>query len=192
MFKTIGTLVIKEIKGANGKFCVGELSVPEGDFKVKEPILDQFEEGKYEGEFLIDRLFLSSYVWRGKSTTDIRAKLIDISLSGAEEGKQAETPSEPDPISTEPQQQRSTQNDDEPKPAVVIADDAPQDQKFLELRDLFGMELATIVWDSKPVKLDPSVDRLVFRRQRDILKDLGYGFDATTQEWAMKVKEDVI
>ena len=191
MFKTIGTLVIKEIKGANGKFCVGELSVPEGDFKVKEPILDQFEEGKYEGEFLIDRLYLSSYVWRGKSTTDIRAKVIDISLSGVEEGKQAEAPSEPDPISTEPQQQRSTQNDDVPKPAVVIADDAPQDQKFLELRDLFGIELATLVWDRNPVKLDVTVDRLVFRRQRDLLKDLGYGFDATTQEWVMKVKEGV-
>ncbi|MHB8914974.1 MAG: DUF3275 family protein [Thiobacillus sp.] len=191
MFKTIGTLVIKEIKGANGKFCVGDLSVPEGDFKVKEPILDQFEEGRYEGEFLIDRLYLSSYVWRGKSTTDIRAKLIDISLSGVEEGKQTETPSEPDPISTEPQQQRSTQNDDVPKPAVVIADDAPQDQKFLELRDLFGIELATLVWDRNPVKLDVTVDRLVFRRQRDLLKDLGYGFDATTQEWVMKVKEGV-
>lgn len=189
MFKTIGTLVIKEIKGANGKFCVGDLSVPEGDFKVKEPILDQFEEGRYEGEFVIDRLYLSSYVWRGKSTTDIRAKLIDISLSGVEEGKQTETPSEPDPISTEPQQQRSTQNDDVPKPAVVIADDAPQDQKFLELRDLFGIELATLVWDRNPVKLDVTVDRLVFRRQRDLLKDLGYGFDATTQEWVMKVKE---
>ena len=35
-----GTLVIKEIKGANGKFCVGDLNTPLGEFKVKEPILD--------------------------------------------------------------------------------------------------------------------------------------------------------
>ena len=190
MFKTSGILVIKEIKGANGKFCVGDLTVPEGDFKVKEPILDQFEEGRYEGEFVVDRLYLSSYVWRGKSTTDIRAKLIDINLSGVEEGKQAETQSEPDPIATEPQHQHAADKDDVPKPAVVISDEAPQDQKFGELVELFGMELATLVWDSKPVKLDPTVDRVVFRRQRDSLKEMGYGFDATTQGWVIKVKEE--
>lgn len=189
MFKTSGTLVIKEIKGANGKFCVGDLSVPEGDFKVKEPILDQFEEGRYEGEFMVDRLYLSSYVWRGKSTTDIRAKLVDINLSGVEEGKQAETPSEPDPIATEPQQQHATEKHDAPKLAVVVPDDAPQDQKYVELLELFGTELATLVWDCKPVKLDPTVDRFVFRRQRDSLKDMGYGFDA--KGWVIKVKEEV-
>lgn len=190
MFKTSGTLVIKEIKGANGKFCVGDLSVPEGDFKVKEPILDQFEEGRYEGEFVVDRLYLSSYVWRGKSTTDIRAKLVDINLSGVEEGKQAETPSEPDPIAIEPQQQHAAEKHDAPRPAVVVPDDAPQDQKYVVLLELFGSELARLVWDSKPVKLDPTVDRVVFRRQRDSLKDLGYGFDATTQEWVIKEKEE--
>jgi hypothetical protein len=182
MFKTTGILVIKEIKGANGKFCVGDLSVPEGDFKIKEPILDQFEEGRYEGEFMVDRLYLSSYVWRGKSTTDIRAKLVDLNLFGVEEGRQAETPSEPDPIATESQQLHPTEKDDVPKPAVVISDDSPQDQKFVELLELFGIELATLVWDSKPIKL--------FRRQRDSLKDLGYGFDATTQGWVIKVKEE--
>lgn len=34
----------KEIKGANGKFCVGDFNTPLGEFKVKEPILDQFEQ----------------------------------------------------------------------------------------------------------------------------------------------------
>ena len=70
-----GTLVIKEIKGANGKFCVGDLTTPIGEFKVKESILDQFSEGRYEGEFLVENFYLSSYIWRGKSTTDIRAKV---------------------------------------------------------------------------------------------------------------------
>jgi hypothetical protein len=42
-----GTLVIKEIKGANGKFCVGDLTTPIGEFKVKESILDQFS-SRYE------------------------------------------------------------------------------------------------------------------------------------------------
>lgn len=190
MFKTIGTLIIKEIKGANGKFCVGDLSVPEGNFKVKEPILDQFDEGRYDGEFLIDRLYLNSYVWRGNCTTAIQAKVVEINLSGGVEGKQVEMPSEPDPIATEPQLRNVAEKHDDPKPAVVVPDDAPQDQKFGELLELFGIELATLVWDNQPVKLDPTVDRVVFRRQRDALKDMGYGFDATTQGWVIKVNAE--
>lgn len=186
MIKLTGTLVIKEIKGANGRFCVGDLTTPEGDFKVKEPILDQFEEGRYEGEFIIDRFYLSSYVWRGKSTTDIRAKVVDFNLAEAEEGKQEETPSEPDPISTEPKSFSTLTVHDTPIPAVVVPEDAPQDQKYVELLELFGAELAALVWDGKSIKLDPTVDRSVFRRQRDYLKGLGYGFDSMSQSWAKK------
>jgi len=187
MIKLNGTLVIKEIKGANGRFCVGDLTTPEGDFKVKDPILDQFEEGRYEGEFIIDRFYLSSYVWRGKSTTDIRAKVVDINLSEVAEGKQEECQSEPDPIATDLKAHSDSCIPDAPIPAVVVPEDVPHDAKYVELLELLGAELATLVLDGKSVKLDPTVDRAVFRRQRDLLKELGYGFDAKAQEWLMKV-----
>ena len=86
MITVNGVLTVKQISGANGKFCTGDLNTSIGEFKVKEAILDQFEEGRYEGEFVIERFYLSSYVWRGKSTTDIRAKVTDIRLDNAEEG----------------------------------------------------------------------------------------------------------
>lgn len=186
MIKLSGTLVIKEINGAKGKFCVGDLTTPEGDFKVKEPILDQFAEGRYEGEFSIERFYLSSYVWRGKSTTDIRAVLVDINLSDAVEGEQEATPSEPDPIMTDTRQAPLPVEAAAPVPAAVLSEDEPQDPKYREMLELLGGELADLAWNGQPIKLDPTVDRAVFRSQRDMLKTLGYAFDAKEQQWHMK------
>ncbi len=184
MIRISGTLVVKEIKGANGRFCVGDLSTPEGDFKVKEPILDQFEEGRYEGEFVVERFYLSSYVWRGKSTTDIRAKVTEISLDIVDEGTVAESQSEPDPLTTDratssvPAQPAAT-----PVAAPVLDQPEALDPAVLELSEVFGRELASLVAKREEVKLDPTVDRGQFRIQRDKLKELGYRFDAKTQAW---------
>ena len=182
-----GTLIVKEIKGASGRFCVGDLICSLGEFKVKEPILDQFEEGKYQGDFLIERFYLNSYVWRGKSTTDIRAKVMEVFLDTAEEGKVEEVQTEPDPISTEP----ASVSGDAPVQAVVVSVVAPDDGVVLnpECQDLlntFGVELGSQVFDGKEVKLDPTVDRALFRIQRDKLKAIGYAFDAKSQAWQMK------
>lgn len=46
-----GNLVIKEVKGANGKFCVSDLQTERGLFKVRELGLDQLAE-------LAERAFL--------------------------------------------------------------------------------------------------------------------------------------
>ena len=185
--RTSGTLVIKEIKGANGKFCVGDLNTPLGEFKVKEPILDQFQEGRYEGEFLIERFYLSSYVWRGKSTTDIRAKVQDIFLDTVDEGKVEETQSEPDPIATEPSAAPTqAASPDAPVPAVTVSEEGSLDPVYQALLELFGVDLAVLVRDNEAVKLDPTVDRALFRSQRDRLKEIGYVFDAKSQVWLKK------
>ena len=184
-----GTLVIKEIKGANGKFCVGDLTTPIGEFKVKEPILDQFSEGRYEGEFLVENFYLSSYIWRGKSTTDIRAKVMEIFLDTVDEGKIEDVPTEPDPIATESTAAANQAGpSDIPVPAALVQEHENQDPVFQELLELFGADLADLVWVSKDVKLDPTVDRAVFRSQRDRLKEMGYVFDAKSQGWSRKEK----
>ena len=38
-------------------FCVGDLETEIGDFRVKDAILDQFDEGLYEGQFCIQQIF---------------------------------------------------------------------------------------------------------------------------------------
>ena len=194
--KVAGTLSIKAINGANGRFCVGDLNTPIGEFKVKDPILDQFEEGRYEGEFVIERFFLSSYVWRGKSTTDIRAQVSDIFLDTADEGAIDPVQSEPDPLVTDARQTAVrheptthaatiptiTTMPAEPVSATVI-DQNEQDEGTQQCRKLFGSDLAPAVLDGQDVKLDPTVDRNQFREQRDALKAMGYVFDAKTQIW---------
>lgn len=50
---------------------------------------------------------------------------------------------------------------------------------------LFGEELQQQLALQASIKLDPTVDRITFRAQRDRLKQLGYSFDAKSQTWAV-------
>lgn len=56
-----------------------------------------------------------------------------------------------------------------------------------ELLEVFGAELTELIKARQPVKLDPSVDRALFRSQRDWLgKRLNYSFRAASQTWHVK------
>ncbi len=48
-----GQLAIKTIHGRNGDFNVGRLATSIGEFVVKNAELDQYREGKYDGDFVI-------------------------------------------------------------------------------------------------------------------------------------------
>lgn len=182
--KLSGTLVIKVITGRNGQFSVGDLLTPEGEFKVKDSILDQFEEGRYEGDFIVDRFYMSSYVSRGKSTTEIRAQVSDISLSEAIEGEQEASPSEPDPIVTDVQHVQHADSSAIVPAAVLLNDEVQQDTQKDELIEVLGIELAELARNSMPIKLDPLGDRTLFRRQIRLLKErLGYEFISKEQTW---------
>lgn len=195
MIRISGILNVKSIKGTRGAFSVGELTTPVGSFKVKDQILDQFSEGSYEGEFLVANIYPASYVHYGKVITEIRAKLAEIILPEGEEKPLPEqsVPQEPDPVE-EGQAVVSG-----PAPAVVDqAAEGPGDAAAVEIpagtltaeqaKDLalFGAELYGAVTRQEAVKLDPTVDRLQFRAQRDRLKGLGYRFDAARQAWGQE------
>lgn len=187
--KVSGTLIIKEVGGVNGKFCVGDLSTSIGEFKVKEAILDQFSEGQYTGEFLIDNFYLHSYAWRGKLMTEIRAKLADIYLDTADEGKVPEDQqAEPDPLNESGQEASQSNLKQEVEKSGVSSNHDASDlnPEFVELAKLFGDELTLKILADEAVKLDPTVDRGLFREQRDLLKKLGYQFEAMTQSWIKK------
>jgi hypothetical protein len=71
---------------------------------------------------------------------------------------------------------------------VVVVTPAGQvdvDPALEALVKLFGAELGAKVWKREGIKLDPTVDRGLFREQRDRLKELGYRFDAKAQAWAV-------
>ncbi len=56
-----GQLTLRTIRGKNGPFTVGRLTTPIGEFAIKDAELEQYPEGKYDGEFVIRYIFAKSY-----------------------------------------------------------------------------------------------------------------------------------
>lgn len=187
-----GKLRIKRINGSNGPFCVGDLETEIGEFRVKDTILDQFDEGLYAGQFWIQHIYPWSYSAYGRMVIEIRAKLADLQIAGQQRvGAVAPEPQEPDPaketppapaVPTEPPAHEASE-------AAETADQQPDGQAPTSERTddpdrtLFGEELYALVVQRQPMKLDPTIDRIQFRLQRDRLKALGYGFQAASQSW---------
>lgn len=165
-----GTLTIREIVGCNGPFKVGTLHTPLGEFAIKDPILDQYDEGKYDGQFHIESIYQGHYIAGGRSVTEIRAKLADMSIDDIDAEAPAPIEVEPDPIETDKQEpEKVVKLEAEPVVAPAKNDDAAT----------FGLLMPL----GNKVKLDPSVGRKVLREQIGRLGDLGYDFDAKSQSW---------
>ena len=53
MISVTGQLAIRTIHGRNGAFNVGRLTTSISEFVIKNAELDQYREGKYDGDFVI-------------------------------------------------------------------------------------------------------------------------------------------
>jgi hypothetical protein len=191
-----GQLAIKTIHGRNGDFNVGRLATSIGEFVVKNAELDQYTEGKYEGDFVIAEIRPSTYSANGRMVIEIRALLGGMTLSNIDALSRDEarrlSPQEVDPIDEETQapapdptkataklKSRSSRDplvDTTPfgsKPPAAASEASADDAV------LFGA-----LWPlSDIVKLDATVDRRVLRQQRDRLGVLGYEFAPLSQDW---------
>ena len=191
-----GQLAIRTIHGRNGDFNVGRLATSIGEFVVKNAELDQYDEGKYEGDFIITEIRPSTYNAAGRMVIEVRAHLGGMTLSNIDalSGDEAHRlgPHEVDPI-------------DEETPVSAPEAKAPARAKKRDARDPlidttpFGAEpppaiaeatadadaaLFGTLWPlGEIVKLDATVDRRVLREQRDRLTALGYTFAPLTQDW---------
>ena len=190
MLKLSGILAIRSIKGSRGDFNVGRLVTEIGEFAVKDPLIEEYEEGRYEGEFGISGIFPSTYSTNGRTVVEIRARLGSIALKGIEQLTDEDTLPvvEQDPIEEAPApivaeapleipDLETTVHSAEgafppaDKPiAVMSIEEEISFRNEQEYRRLFGT-----LWPLQgKVKLDPTVDRQTFRAQRDALKDLGF------------------
>ncbi len=77
-----GQLTLRTIRGKNGPFTVGRLSTPIGEFAVKDAELEQYPEGKYDGDFVIRYIFAKSYPVAGGARFEVRANLDGMTLNG--------------------------------------------------------------------------------------------------------------
>lgn len=198
-------LRVKKLSGRRGPFCVGDLSTDFGDFKVKDSLLDQFEEGHYQVTAWIDHIYLGQYVAYGKAVSEIRAQLADLQVF---EEKQEPAPAEtfdPDPIDEAP---RTPAADTAASPEAPLSNETTDDaqgardkrwDKFkkpskadaasaealtqVDGNGIFDADMLVVIEHGEPIKLDATVDRAQFRAQRDALKDRGYRFESKTQTW---------
>ena len=203
MLKLSGALTVKSIDGKNGVFIVGSLVTPIGEFTVKDPLIEQYQDGKYEGDFGISKIYLVSYVSRGRMTVEIRAKietiaLVSLKISESQVPSQtgemdpldeAPTPTPaPEPISLMTRETHAVQ----PMPlppisAVATTETVPASTESVSRetgQDDANASLFGPLWPlANEVKLDPTTDRALFRSQRDRLKVLGYKFQPLGQVW---------
>src|SRR5690606_15426683 len=102
-----GQLAIRTIHGRNGDFNVGRLATSIGEFVIKNAELDQYREGKYEGDFVITEIRPSTYNTSGRMIIEIRAHLGGMTLSNIDPLSKDEanrlSPQEVDPIDEEAQ-----------------------------------------------------------------------------------------
>lgn len=186
-----GTLLIKSVVGRHGLFNVGKLECQLGEFVVKDPKIDQFEEGKYEGTFELAKIF--QYARRLDNAcliTELRAEVESITLF--EEGQLSPDETvgvqETDPIDDEPTAPPKEREVADPTPSAAEQPDEPRDDEPASpvaqderLEKLFGH-----LWPlGNSVRMDMTIDRQLIRQQRDALKAAGYEFDFTSQEWRL-------
>lgn len=180
-----GTITIQRKTSSRGAFNVGDLVTEIGEFEVKDSLIEEFEPGKYSGDFLIKWIAPDSFSWRGRVFVKNRATLDEILIDDADESTPSPAaPPEPDPIEQAPQVITQAQAPVELQPAQDLAATPPASGAVSDDLVLFGEEIYRDVQAQAIVKLDPTVDREQFRQQRDRLKAIGYGFDAKSQSWA--------
>lgn len=179
MIKLPGELTIRIINGRNGPFRVGRLVTRIGEFAVKDPVFDQYDEGQYSGEFIIRKIYASSYTAANRLVVEIRAELESLVLETAEIQQQEQEPIEQDPIEEEVSKPKPEQSEPVESTAHSSNNESHEDEELDSDEVLFG-----VVWPlGVRVKLDPTVGRDLFRQQRDRLKALGYTFQAVGQVW---------
>ncbi|MCK9261446.1 MAG: DUF3275 family protein [Azoarcus sp.] len=193
-----GQLAIKTIHGRNGDFNVGRLATSIGEFVVKNAELDQYAEGKYDGDFVIAEIRPSTYNASGRMVIEIRALLGGMTLSNIDalsrDDARRLSPQEVDPIDEEAQTPGPAGPKAKPKAKShnlrdPLVDTTPFGSEprtaFPEASaDADDATLFGALWPlGDVVKLDATVDRRVLRQQRDRLGVLGYGFAPLSQDW---------
>lgn len=205
MITVAGQLAIKTIHGRNGDFNVGRLATAIGEFTVKNPELDQYPEGKYEGDFVIAEIRPSMYNTSGRMVIELRAHLGGMTLSTIDALTKDEagrlSPQEVDPIDEESEKLRALPAAAAPATTAPVSPTVPIATSPLIDTTPFGAErpketpqpqttgpddaaLFATLWPlTDVVKLDATVNRRLLRQQRDRLDALGYVFAPLSQDW---------
>jgi hypothetical protein len=174
-------MVVNVRNGRHGQFSVATLYSEIGNYVVRYEGLDQYDEGTYEGKFLIrDTDMWVRQFGVGKIIEPV-AFVNDMMLNTACDEAQEKIPEAIiDPIDEETPKIPSS-ND-------VLAEKKPSELTDNELKQLFGS-----CWPlANQIKLDSTVGRKILRAQIDYLKYLKhaksivYILDSKNQTWNLE------
>lgn len=198
MVQIPGILTVKTVTGRYGDFNVATLECDLGHFSVRDAILDEYNEGRYEGTFGIKRIYASSYNARHRLVIETRAELNGIWLQDYQEGHVPnESPMEEDPLALERKaQQQLNQERESLQNAIPSPSPQPpeEDRESDALAQLFGelWPLPSKVGDA--LKLNPEIGREKMRQQLNYIRRLVNGdpvwkFEPRAQSW-IRLRED--
>ncbi|WP_045407311.1 DUF3275 family protein [Vibrio jasicida] len=177
MVQITGTLTIKTVTGRYGDFNVATLDCELGRFAIRDALLDEYNEGTYQGTFGLQRIFAGSYHTQHRFVIETRAELNGVWLNDYQEGQVPEESLEADPLAEERQAQSAGQ-----------AHRHAQDASHEDASELFGelWPLGANIGDI--VKLNPEVGRERMGRQLAYLKREVNGarlwrFEPKAQHW---------
>jgi hypothetical protein len=171
MYTFKGTLLVRKIFGKYGEFAIGSIQTPIGEFSVKQSELDEYEEGTYEGRFVISKIqTVSGGFGSNKLILESRATLDTMHIDEIDEAP-VEVITEADPITEDI-------NVDFEKVEASAKSNSKDD-----LQNLFNeQEIATIEQGEK-IALDPTSDRGILRQQQNYLKSNDWKFNMQEQAW---------
>lgn len=177
MISVPGKINIRTINGRLGSFNVGTLDCSLGSFTVKDPTIDEFEEGIYEGDFVIEKIKPNGYFSGGRMVVEVRATLSAIMI----DRNAIPAPAEHESLEQDPLLEDCNNKEPMPEvsPPIPFEIDSEGEVEEAALINLFGA-----IWPlGSVVKLDPVVGRAVLRQQCDYLKQSGYKYDAPNLVW---------
>ncbi len=167
-------------------------------------MLEQYKQGKYDGEFVISRIYPFSYTTGGVIVVEIRAVLDSMVLSNIDQLTNDEasgiSPEERDPIDEETIPSKPDVTG--PPTLTIVSSTAPPSDPLIDTTPFGLIQPATAapppttaadqndaalfgpLWPlSDSFKLDTTVDRRVLRQQIGRLDKLGFELEPLTQEW---------
>ena len=193
-----GTITNKIITGTNGDFSVGSFNTEIGQFKIKSQLLDQFEEGDYQVRVSVTKLSLNTYVVRrsGITITEIVADIDAIDVIDADIKQIVDEGIEQDASVDDVSDKVEQKADDKEVPKKSVK---PENDKAVKIKkaetstsvdsdndeSLAAAELFGLLWPiGESVKLDTTLPRAIFIKQKEYLYDRGFAFDLKTQIWS--------
>ena len=171
-----GSLQVINRTGRNGDFTVGELSTEIGKFRIKNPVLDEFDAGSYDGLFLITRIFnVSNVTATGQVWVSLCADLDWDALRIMNQSETVESETL-EATATIEEVTETLPEKHEPKTPTPSDDNLISDMNALQ---------ALLDSGADEIKLDNTLeDRAKFRELLNAIKATqAYRFEPNSQKW---------